>query len=225
MEANDCLYKENITTGLGLFELRIYSTSELLSSESGDFLTIIHSGGYNIIIKRILSPTVWLPDNMSIDAVTAWLFYITKSSEVEEQLTIYFELLNHSLSIQAEADTGQWLQAIEFEDGIRQVHIGTQDEQGFAWYGEKDWMPQRLVFPLNSDKLIVTTVEKKGLRTTVPTLLKGEQFYLHYLLAESPRCKSKQYPDDWDVSTWYAVDQPQKTLQEDWIKQSEALNK
>lgn len=225
MEANDCLYKKTIITGLGQFELQMHSSSELLDSEAGKLLTTIHSGSYDIVVKRVLAPTIWLPDNMSIDAVTAWLFYITKTSEVEEQLTICFELLNHSPSIQVEADTGQWLQAIEFEDGIRQVHIGTQDEQCFAWYGEKAWMPQRLVSALNSNKLIITVVEEKGLKTTVPDLVKGEQFYLHYLLAESPRCKSKQYPDDWDVSTWYAVDQPQKTLQEDWIKQSKELNK
>ena len=220
MEVKECLYSETIGTGLGKVELRVNSSSELLNSKIGEHSTAIQSVNYDRIIKRVLFPTVWLPDNMDVDTVTAWLFYITKRSEAQERLTICFELLNHLPQIQAEADTGQWLQAIEFEDGIRQVHIGTQDELWFAQYGENEWMPQRLVSALNRDELIITAVEKSGLKTTTPDLLIGEQFYLHYLLAESPRRKSKRYPDDWDVSTWYAVDQPQKTLQKDWAKQA-----
>lgn len=220
MEVKECLYSEVIETGLGKVELRVNSSSELLNSNPGEYSIAIQSVNYDILIKRVLTPTIWLPDNMEVDTVTAWLFYITKRSEAQERLTIRFELLNHSPRIQAEADTGQWLQAIEFEDGTRQVHIGTQDEWCLAQYGEKEWMPQRLVSALNRDELIITAVEKSGLKTTIPDLLLGEQFYLHYLLAESPRRKSKQYPNEWDVSTWYAVDQPQKTLQEDWAKQA-----
>jgi len=220
MKVKECLYSETIETGLGKLELRVNSSSELLNSRAGENSTTIQSVNYDIIIKRVLSPTVWLPDNMDVDTVTAWLFYITKRSKAQESLTICFELLNHSPQIQADGDSGQWLQAIELEDGIRQIHIGTQDELWFAQYGEKDWMPQRLVSALNRDEVLITAVEKSGLKTTIPDLLIREQFYLHYLLAESPRRKSKQYPDDWGVSTWYAVDQPQKTLQEDWIKQS-----
>lgn len=219
MEVKEYLYRENVETGLGQFELRINSTGELLGSDSEKFLIAIHSVNHDIVIKRVLFPAIWLPDNMHVDNVTAWLLYITKHSEAKESLAICFELVSHSPGVQVESDTGQWLQAVEFEDGIRQVHIGTQDEQCFAWYGEKEWMPQRLIPSLNSDELLVTVVEDKGLRTKIPELLIGERFYLHYLLAESPRHKSKQYPEDWDVSTWYAVDQPQKSLQEDWDKQ------
>jgi hypothetical protein len=220
MKANERLYKEHIETGVGQFELWLNSTDKLLSSKTEEFLTVIHSSSYDVVIKQVLAPTIWLPSSMSVDAATAWLFYITKRSEAEEQLTICFELLNHSPHIQAEVDSGEWLQAMGFEDGIRQVHIGTQDEMWFAQCGEKDWMPQRLAPALNNDKLFVTAVQEKGLKTTVPDLRMGEQFYLHYVLAESPRRKSNQYLDDWDVSTWYAVDQPQKTLQEDWAKQT-----
>lgn len=225
MEVENCLYKEDIVSGLGMFELRVDATSDCLSTKTEGSAVSIRSAGHRVTIKKVTAPTIWLPDGLSIDIATAWLIYIIKYNEFREQLFIRFGLPDVPSNIQHEADSGQWLTAIEFEDGVRQVHIGTQDEQCLAQYGEEEWMPQRLTHSLNSDELIVTAVEEKGLKTTIPDLVVGEQFYLHYLLAESPRRKSQQYPDDWDVSTWYAVDQPQKTLQKDWVKQSEELNR
>jgi hypothetical protein len=157
---------------------------------------------------------------MSVDTAKAWLFYITKSNAVEEQLTVSFKLVHKMSSINSGTDTGQWLSAIEFEDGIRQLHIGTQDEEWFSWYGKQHWMPGRFVQALAKQELLITAIEEDGLKTKVPALLTGEQFYIHYILAESPRRKSAQYPDDWDVSTWYAVEQSQQSLEEAWCKQA-----
>jgi hypothetical protein len=225
VEDRNCLYREDIASGLSIFELSVDATSECLSTKTEGLAVVVKSAGHRITIKKVTAPTIWLPDGMSIDTATAWLIYIIKYNEFGEQLFIRFGLPDMPSNIRHESDSGQWLTAIEFEDGVRQVHIGTQDEQCLAQYGEKEWMPQRLTHALNNDELIVTAVDEKGLKTTIPDLVIGEQFYLHYLLAESPRCKSQQYPDDWDVSTWYAVDQPQRTLEENWIKQSEELTK
>jgi hypothetical protein len=220
MKTKECLYKENFKSGLGLFELRIDSTGQLLSVESMKLATLIRSTGYDIVIKRVAAPTSWLPANMSVEITEAWLFYITKRNVVQEKLTICFGLPDKKPPIQTGPDTGQWLTAVEFEDSLRQVHIGSLDEEWFAWYGKAAWTPQRLVPVLRSDALSITVIEEKGLRTSLPELLINERFYLHYILAESPRRKSEEYPDEWDVSTWYAVDQTQTLLEDAWNKQA-----
>jgi hypothetical protein len=215
------LYSEDIISGLGLFKLQVDSTSELVETESIDSTIIIRSTGYHLLLKQTEAPTDWLPTGMSVDMAKAWLFYITKSNATEEQLTISFKLLRQASSIHSGADTGERLTAIEFEDGIRQLHIGTQDEEWFAGYGKQQALPERLVPALNKQELLITDIEKDGLKTKVPVLFAGEQFYVHYILAEGPRRKSAQYPDNWDISTWYTVDQSQQALERAWREQAE----
>lgn len=216
------LYKEIIPLELGPFNLQIATDGKLVDMKSEKSSVAIRSTGYDILIKYVVAPTDWLPTGMHVDIARAWLFYITKRNETREELTISFKLLHKTSAIESSADTGQHLTAVEFENGIRQIHIGTQDEEWFTWYGKQNWMPKRLVAPLDKGELIITDIESDGLKTTLPELFVGEQFYLHYILADSSRRKSTEYPDDWDVSTWYAVDQSQKSLEEAWAKQAEA---
>jgi hypothetical protein len=218
VEASNCLYKEAITSGLGVFELRIDATSELLNRKTEGALVVVQSAGHRITIKKVMAPTAWLPTGMRVDSARAWLVYITKHTELAEQLRIEFTLPAMPFTVQAGTDTGQWLTAIEFEDGIRQVHIGTLDEEWFSGTDKAAWMPKRLVPMLNSG-VIITEIQENGLVTTVPELLVQEQFYLHYILAESARQKSAEYPEDWDVSTWYAVEQSRKSLEDAWDEQ------
>lgn len=160
---------------------------------------------------------------MTVDTAIAWMLYLTKPNALRERLCISFKLPGMAASIQTGADTGEWLTAIGFEDGTRQLHLGTQDEEYFAQYDKAAWMPSRLVPLLASNKLLVTQVEVDELLTQVPELFIGEGFYLHYILAESPRRKSVQYPDDWDVATWYAVEQNRSTLEAAWEEQQNCL--
>jgi hypothetical protein len=217
----NALYSEDINSGLGLFKLQIDSTSELVEIESVDYTIIIRSIGHHLALKQVEAPTDWLPTGMSVDVAKAWLFYITKSNTVEEQLTISFKLLHQVPSIHSGADTEEGLTAIEFEDGNRQLHIGTQDEEWFSWHSKQQVLPRRLVPELDKQELLITDIKKNGLKTKVPELFTGEQFYVHYILAEGPRRKSAQYPDNWDISTWYAVDQSQQALEKAWRKQAE----
>jgi len=216
MGAESCLYKEEIASGIGVFELQISATNEQLRQEDS---AASQSVGHTITIKKVAAPTGWLPVGMRVDAAKAWLIYITKHTEVVERLSIKFTLPFMPSTIQSGADTGEWLTAIEFENGSRQVHIGTQDEEWFSRYGEAAWMLKRLVSALDKG-LVVTKIEANGLITAVPELLMHEQFYLHYVLAESARHKSADYPDEWDVATWYAVDQSQKSLEAAWHEQA-----
>jgi hypothetical protein len=153
---------------------------------------------------------------MTVDTAVAWMLYITKPNALPERLYISFKLPDMAPSIQTGPNGGEWLTAIEFEDGARQLHLGTQDEEYFAWCDKAAWMPSRLVPLLADYKLLVTQVEVDGLLTQVPELFIGEGFYLHYILAESPRRKSVEYPDNWDVATWYAVEQTRSTLEAAW---------
>lgn len=219
MEASNCIYKENIVSGLGVFELRINATGELLSQTVEGLSTVIQSVGHMVTVKKVVAPTGWLPAGMHVDYAKAWLIYITKHTEAAAQLSIEFILPNKPSTIQSGANTGEWLTAIEFENGIRQAHIGTPDEEWFALYGKATWMPQRLVSMLHNG-LLVSNIKNDGLVTAVPELLMHEQFYLHYVLAESSRQKSTEYPDEWDVATWYAVDQSQKSLEAAWNEQA-----
>jgi hypothetical protein len=223
LEAKNCLYKEDIASGLGVFELRIDATGERLSTRTEGSAVVVQSAGHLVTIKKVTVPTAWLPTGMSVDTATAWLVYITKHTAVAEQLSFGFTLPSMPSTVQTGANTGQWLTAIEFDDGIRQVHIGTQDEEWFSWIDKAAWIPQRLV-PMLNDGLVITDIKDNGLVTTVPELLVHEQFYLHYILAESARKKSIEYPDEWDVSTWYAVDQSRKSLEEAWNNQAAHSN-
>ncbi|GAB3637200.1 hypothetical protein GCM10027422_27900 [Hymenobacter arcticus] len=219
MKTKGYLYKEIIASGLGQFELQVAFTGEGAVTKSAAFATVITSTAHTILIKRTVAPVAWLPAYMSVDKAQAWLFYITKHSTEPEQLTVSLSLANKLSFTESGADTGQYLTAVEFENGVRQVHLGTQDEDWFACYNEKIGMPSRLVPALTSYKLTITTIEEAGLRTQVPDLLLNEQFYFHYILAESSRRKSIEYPAEWDVSTWYAVDQDKQSLEEAWSKQ------
>lgn len=220
MPKRNCLYGESVSSGLGVFELRVDSTGELISTEANAALITIQSTGHRLIIKRVAAPVHWLPDGMKVDWAEAWLFYITKQTNQQELLTISFELAAIPTATQVGSNTGQFLTAIECEDGSRQVHLGTPDEEWFALYGEQAWLPTRLKEPLANNKLLITSVEANGLKSNVPELHLQEQFYLHYILAESPRRKSTNYPDEWDVSTWFAVDQSQKSLEAAWLQQA-----
>jgi hypothetical protein len=221
MESANCLFKEEIASGLGVFELRIDTTGECIQEAKAGSAVTIQSTEHTITIKKVTAPTAWLPLGMRVDTAMAWLIYITKHAEGAEQIRIEFTLPIMPSIIQSGADTGEHLTAIEFENGIRQVHIGTQDEDWFAQSSNGAWMP---LVSMLVNGLLVSDIKEDGLVTTVPNMLMHEQFYLHYILAESARQKSAEYPDEWDVSTWYAVDQSRKSLEEAWNNEAAHSN-
>ncbi|KAA9332295.1 hypothetical protein F0P96_12510 [Hymenobacter busanensis] len=211
-----CLFKETIPTGLGEFELQISSSSAFVVLEPEELSTVLLTAAHRVTILQTPAPTAELPSGMSIDFANAWLFYIYKRNAVIEQLTIAFSLKQPQPGVDAGPDTGQWLVAIEFENGIHQVHIGTPDEDWYASQIGGAWIPQKLSAALQEDEFALTRIEPNGLSTQVPEMLAGERFYFHYVIAQSPRRKSLQYPEEWDISTWEAVDQPRKKLEEAW---------
>jgi hypothetical protein len=164
MESANCLFKEEIASGLGVFELRMNTTGECIQEAKAGSVVTIQSTEHTITIKKVTAPTAWLPLGMRVDAAMAWLIYITKHEEGVEQIRIEFTLPIMPSIIQSGANTGEHLTAIEFENGIRQVHIGTQDEDWFAQSSNGAWMPQRLV-PMLVNDLLVSDIRDNGLVT------------------------------------------------------------
>lgn len=220
MQTPHLLYRETVSSDLGEFELRIESTNRLLHIESKGLSVKLLSTGCQIIIKRIAAPVDSLPSHMHVDRAEAWLFYVTKLGAELEQLNLSFCLVSNHSKVDAGADTGQGLVAIEFEDGTRQVHIGTQDEETFDWYSQQAWVPKRISQELANGSLLITTIVNDGLKTQIPALLENEQFYLHYVWAESQQRNSVDYPEEQDISTWCAVDQPKEALEKAWERRA-----
>lgn len=207
------IYREVYQSQLGPFELRIESTSELYQVKMSN--AGLETVGHNILMRRMYPPTEWLPSMYNIETATAWIFHITKRNSSQEQLTCRIETVRSAL--QGGSETGENLIAIGFEDGVRQLHIGTEDEDAMACRANcNDWMPPRLKPLLSSYYLPITEASASGLKTTIPILQPGEQFYFHYIVAENPYRTSLDYPDEPDISTWYAVNQQKHQLEKLW---------
>jgi hypothetical protein len=194
--------------------LTISSSNELFQPEQNGME--LQTIGHNIGVRRINPTLEWLPQHMSVEAVSAWQFYFAKRNASQEQVTVSMKLLSVA-NVDTGAETGENLVAVGFERESRQLHLGTEDEEPMAQRaGENDWMPRRLQTALNDYSLEVTTIASDGLQTVVPPLEAGEQFYFHYIIAENPRRNSTDYPAEPDISTWFAVDQSKSQLEKFW---------
>ena len=208
-----CVFRESYISLLGQLELRVNSNDQLFSAEfrNNVFATL----GHDVTIKRVTPSLDWLPQHMHVESIAAWMFYISKRNSSEEQLSISIDLITQDSTIICGSTTGERLVAIEFENGIRQMHIGTEDEDAMAFRASiDDYMPQRLMKSLTNYQLEITAITATGLLTQVPPLEVGEQFYFHYIVAENPCRQSVDYPNESDVSTWFAVEQSKKQLEQ-----------
>ena len=205
------VYEEEYQSKLGPFRLCLTSSNGLFQPEED--AAGIHTVGHDILIKALIPPLDWMPAHMHVETAKAWLFYIIKRNPSQEQLTLSMKLQNHA--VQGGAETGECLLAIGFDDGIRQIHLGTEDEESMAQRAAvNDWMPPRLERLLLAESSIeVTTITPDGLQTKIPPLEPGEQFYLHYIIAENPCRQFVDHPDQPDISTWFAVEQTKARLE------------
>lgn len=222
---------ENIHLELAAFKLSVKSTGNIITCEEiKETILCIHTANYKIEMHSVslplrywssLTENYWTSPDFQISFSKAWLFYITKTSSSQEELAFSIELSDASTQINVGPATGQWLIAVELEDGVNQVHIGAEDEDALAARGEKnDWMPPRLVEKLQSYTFLPTQITEKGLVTTVSELEFGERFYFHYIIAEEKYRKSLEYPDEVANSSWMAVEQSKYQLEKAWQSQN-----
>ena len=207
------VFKERYDSQLGPLDLLLKSTAQGIKTAPGNSFFV--TAGHETTIKQVTPKPDWLPPKLLVESTTAWMFYIRKFNASEEQLSVSLERITADSAMQSGGAGGQHLIAIEIENGIRQLHIGTEDEVAMAGRAAKnDWMPPRFEGPLMNYELEITTVTSLGLATQIPRLNAGEQFYFHYLIAENPCRQSAEYPDESDASTWFAVDQSKKQLEQ-----------
>ena len=158
-----------------------------------------------------LSPD-WIPFHMSFESSYCWRWFIEKLNNGIENVVIYCQLINPSNDAEHSADTGESLEAILIEDKNHQLHIGTEDSRAmYSRVFNNNCMPDRFreKLYLEEELCITSWVEyiDFGFKTTIPPLKKGERIYFHYLLATNPIKYSLEHPSEYDVSTWFAVEQ------------------
>ncbi|MCA8829026.1 hypothetical protein [Hymenobacter pini] len=207
---------------LGQFDLRLNSTStpDIVGKGEAEFKT----AGHTVLVRYMQFTHEWLFFH-KVEAAAAWLFYTTKHDLIEERVTFNLQL-EEKTDLTAEASTGEWLFAAEFESGVRQLHIGTEDEEAMAQRAvAKDWMPPRLLPLLTDHNTALSTLspDNMGICTVVPQLNVGEQFYFHYVLAENPSRESIDYPGEIDIATWFAVNQSKHRLEKAWYEHKKSL--
>jgi hypothetical protein len=179
--------------------------------------TVITTAGHFIEMYAFPLQTDWLAQaDMSVESSHGWIWKITKINDVKEHLRIELKLNNADTGIIGSVQSGEFLDAITFENETQHLSLGTEDNEVMQIRArENDWMPARLEKALKiwePGTPTFTNYTESGFESFVPELLENERIYFHFLAAGNSRKKSADYPDEDDGSTWYAVDQPKKNL-------------
>lgn len=206
-------------TELGIVQASIQTDMAdiALKKESNGVIT----AGYKINLEIFELQNNRLPDTMEFKSSKGWRWFIQKTNDKKENLIIYCKIIDPTPNIEWGYASGENLDAIEVKNKTQQLHIGTEDndaQRKRAIAG--DWMPKRFEDQLCVDQpsyLSFTEYIDFGFKTTIPELNKGEKIYFHFIVAVNPIKQSIQYPNEQDVSTWYAVEQSKKFL-DDFLK-------
>ena len=210
------LYIDNYRTNLGQILLKIENDVKckcVIAQQNS--LTTINTLSHYIEIFTFDRIKEWLKDtDNAVEQSRGWIIKTKKISHEKEQLWFKCELDTDTLLTYISADSGENLDAVCMENQTDVLHIGTEDNESLKYRAsENDLMPQRFEKEAKQD-FIFTRYIDNGFCTSVPKLEKGEQIYFHYLMASNPKKKSKYYPDEDDISTWFAVDYSKQTLVE-----------
>ena len=214
------IFREEFPTALGTFEICILSNDSEAKASGGalaknDVINLASRSYQITIVKRLLDLN--LGNNSSVLNRTAWCFFFQKSESNYEKLKIRFELNSHGQKISQGPSSGQYLDAMSYDDSKYQIHLGTEDgEVQMERAKATDWLPFRYSKYLNFDTQrrniyigSFTEYTKTGFLTRVPNLRPGEKAYFHFILA------GKHY-DEKNVDTWLAVDMSKKQLLRDY---------
>lgn len=185
--------------------------------------------GHEIKLEIFELVNDWIPDTMRFDTSICWRWFITKINDKEEHLKIYCKLNDSTPETTWGYDSGEHLDAIEIENKTHQLHIGTEDTDAHLGRSvQNDWMPKRFENKLGLHRSTIWTMTKYidfGFETTVPDLMNKERIYFHFLVASNKIKPSYRYPNERDCSTWYAVEQSKKFLDEYLKMKNTAANK
>lgn len=170
--------------------------------------------GHEIVVQPFDLTGIWKSEIWQIETSKGWRWFIQKTGKQKEQLTIYCKLVPSTSDIKYDPDSGEHLDAIEIENNTHHLNIGTEDGEVMHYRAIiSDWMPKRFenkVGLFNS----FTEYTDFGFKTVVPDLVESEKIYFHFIVATDLVRPSKEFPDERDISTWYAVDKSKLFLDE-----------
>lgn len=210
---------DSFSSQLGLINLTLSLKikNRQVGFDNGGNRKVLETNAHKIEVIAFKEIKDWLADSdFSILDSIGWIIRVTKLNELIEPLTFKCYMDRNSKKVVSGVDCGEHLHALWIENETDVVSIGTEDGEVMkARALNNDWMPYRFKDLLGYNKyqeLSITDILDFGFQTTIPDLLKGEKIYFHYLVASNTKKKSKDYPDEDDISTYFAVDYPKRTL-------------
>jgi hypothetical protein len=215
---NNTVHIDNFETPLGCIKLEIdiSALSDNVIISGSNSRKLINSINHSIEIISFKDVKDWMRNtDFPVEDTKGWIFRITKKSDSFEQLTIKCQLFSNDPHIISSPDSGEHLDAIWIENKTDFLSIGTEDGEILNHRATRnDFMPERYAKDLGyqSEDFSFTKYSETGFETKVPPLMPDEKVYFHYLAATNPRKKSKEYPDEDDISTNLAVDFLKHTL-------------
>jgi hypothetical protein len=208
---------DSFETPLGTIQLHISFVGQFIAKMTEKVTSkFIDSPTLTIEIISFNDVSTWtLENDFPVEKTKGWIIRITKKTNYTENIKIRCELKDHKKDVSSFVDSGEHLDAIWIENTTHFLSIGTEDGEVLKYRAtQNDYMPTRFVSELGykSKQFSFTNYLGFGFETLVPELLEGEKIYFHYLTALNPRKKSKDYPNEDDISTNFAVDFPKRTL-------------
>jgi hypothetical protein len=184
------------------------------------------TGSHKIILQSFELPNEFQCNSSSppkkVESLIGWRWFIEKISDIDEQLSIFCQLINSQVGASFDPNSGEALDAVEIENETYHLHIGTEDGEILQFRAKvDDLMPKRFSNLLGShwhedEKFwsYYSFIEyiDFGFKINIPKLLKGEKIYFHFLVAAAPIKPSEEDPRHTDVSTWLAVDLSKRYL-------------
>lgn len=201
---------DTFDTKLGTIRTWLQSDSDSYIQRQDKFFT----RGHSVYCQTFDLKQFWTPETMEYETSKGWRWFIEKTNDQEEQLTIFCKLVNPYSDTEWGTNSGEHLDAIEIENKTYHLHIGTEDGEMMQYRAEIcDWMPERFKDEIGFYKSFTEYIDF-GFQTSVPLLQKGERIYFHFIAATNTIRASRDYPNERDASTWFAVDQSKKYLDE-----------
>lgn len=205
------LYNDTFQTTLGTIVINLRSDLPATENASSKgYTTLISNDDFNIKIIAFNDITKWVADSgFPVEDSKGWIIRIHKFSNAHSNLKLDCELKPNNTVTRSDIDSGEHLDAVCIEGDTHVLNIGTEDGEMMKSRAiSNDDMPSRLSSELgySSANISFTNYTDFGFETIVPELMKDESIYFHYLAAVNSRKKSKDYPDEDDISTHFAVD-------------------
>jgi hypothetical protein len=212
--SDSLIHIEQFETPLGTF--RTWLESSISSSFGVESNAFSLYAAHDVTLRFAEIENKWLPEGFSIESSMIWRWYIEKTKDFEEVLTIHCKLIEKEPDVYCGGSSGQYIKAYEVQSKTHHGYIGTEDGELMQYRAEhNDWMPNRFKDILSDEYSFVENVEC-GFRINVPKLLVGEKIYFHFLIAVDKLRLSDAIVDELDESTWLAITF-QKPILDDYL--------